>query len=438
MKTHMLAGSACLLLALAIGSTDALAQASRQGASAVTLIAAGDVEWSGRDLNERDTTRVVFDNGGKNLMEGGWFPIPRLLGTGEIARRRAAKDPLMVRIDSADRAEAIEAEGFPLGAAREKSGTYYGGLKTHGLKFNSTKEWARYPFLKIGPVLRSADIAFVNLETPLTDRPHIASGLFRTPTSFANGMKFGGVTVASIANNHSLDDERQGVIDTRDALVRVGILPVGGGKNLEEARQPVIIERKGIRFAFLAYTQYTNNGLQGFARPTNAGPVPMDPRIIKEDIRRVRNKVDYVILSLHWDTFKFDTTQQQDLHPDAVAFGHEMIDAGADVILGHHAHVPRAVEVYKGKPIYYCMANLIFSFGLPQWRDSHLARITFTKDAIQKAEVLPIAGRMKELAQPYLLTGERANAALVNLQEISKPLGTQLDIVGDTGVLRLR
>jgi poly-gamma-glutamate capsule biosynthesis protein CapA/YwtB (metallophosphatase superfamily) len=249
--------------------------------------------------------------------------------------------------------------------------------------------------------------------------------------------------VASTANNHALDSERQGLVDTKAALRRAGIAPVGTGQNLDDARKPVIIQRNGLRFAFLAYSQYVNNrtgnvwdGLDGFATSTRPGVTPLDPAIIKEDIRRVRDKVDYVILSFHWDIYAMDTSNDQYLHPRAVAFAHEMIDAGADCILGHHPHVPRAVELYHGKPIYYCMGHLIFSFSLSNWRDNYLPRVTFTKSGITRAEVLPVSGIGRELAQPFVLEAARAQSALRNLQQISAPLGTTLDIAGDTGVLR--
>src|SRR5262245_51065270 len=102
--------STCLLLTLAVGSTCALAQASRPAKPVVTLIAAGDVEWSVRDINEPEAARIVYDNGGRNLNEGGWFPIPRLLTSNDMAKRRAANDPLMKRVDSADLADAIASE----------------------------------------------------------------------------------------------------------------------------------------------------------------------------------------------------------------------------------------------------------------------------------------------------------------------------------------
>jgi len=410
------------------------------------LVAAGDVEWSGRGGGRpaAKSGGVVYDDEGKELVQGGWQPIPRFLTPADITRLRAQNDPLIARLDSIRRDQA-SANARAYGTTPEHLGDPSRGRQVFSIDFDSAGEWARDPFQKIGALFRSADIGFVNLETPLSDRPYLIAGLFRTPTAFAEGMKGAGITVASIANNHSLDAERQGLIDTRDALLRAGIAGVGGGENLEEARKPVILERNGVRFAFLAYTQYVNNttgsawdGATGFAGPENAGVAPMDPAIIKEDIGRVRARADHVILSFHWDIYSFDPAKNHYLHPRAVAFAHEMIDAGADVILGHHPHFVRAVEVYRGKPILYSMSHLIFSLSYPRWKDNYVARLTFSKGRVEMLELLPVAGIGRDVTQPYLLQGERAHALLRLLQELSSELGTSIDVVGDKGVVRLR
>ncbi len=400
--------------------------AQAQRTQVVTLVAAGDVEWSGTNLGSSGS--IVMDNEGRTLLEGGWQPIPRFLSNERMAELAAAGSPLVTRITK-EREEAY-------GASREHLSTTYAQLKAHDLDFASTEEWARFPFQKIAPVFRAADIAFVNLESPLSDRAH-RTGIFRTPTAFADGLQFAGIDVVSTANNHALDTGRQGLFDTKAALIQAGMAPFGSGENLEDARRPAVVERNGVTFAFLAYAQYENSGTIGFATPDRAGVVPLDPDIIKEDIARVRSEVDHVILSFHWDIYHFDVSRSHELHPRAVEFAHEMIDAGADAILGHHPHVPRAVEVYRGRPIFYSMGHLIFSFGLPQWGDNYLARVQFSKQRVERVEVLPVAGRWDDLAQPYLVEGGRARALLNKLQALSGHLGTSIRIDGDVGILEI-
>jgi len=118
-----------------------------------------------------------------------------------------------------------------------------------------------------------------------------------------------------------------------------------------------------------------------------------------------------------------------------VTFARDIIDAGADVILGHGPHLPRAIEVYNGKPIFYSMGHLFFSINLPHWMDNYVPRVEFSKNAIESLEIIPVAGTGRGLGQPYPLTGKRAKAALDNLQGLSEELGTKIAIRGDRGFL---
>src|SRR5690606_34902650 len=153
-------------------------------------------------------------------------------------------------------------------------------------------------------------------------------------TALADALRWAGIDVVSIANNHAFDAEEMGLFDTIDALARAGVGRVGGGRDLEDARRPFVIERNGIRFAFLGYTQFVNGGPSAFALPNRSGVVPLNPLVIKEDIRRVRDQVDYVVVSFHWSR-----ENTQEIHEEDRKFAHEIIDAGADIILGHHPHV---------------------------------------------------------------------------------------------------
>lgn len=184
--------------------------------------------------------------------------------------------------------------------------------------------------------------------------------------------------------------------------------------------------------AFLGYARAINIvGSSGFAQPDQSGVLPMDPLLIAEDIRRVRDQVDYVILSLHWAI-----ENSSDTHPDARRFAYEMIDAGADMILGHHPHVPRGVEVYDGKVIFYSLGNYTFGHNHTYWGDGYVGRLTLGPDGVTQVDILPIAGQGNDLAQPFLLEGARAQAVLEDIQTRSAALDTPMEIVGDIGVIR--
>jgi poly-gamma-glutamate synthesis protein (capsule biosynthesis protein) len=112
-----------------------------------------------------------------------------------------------------------------------------------------------------------------------------------------------------------------------------------------------------------------------------------------------------------------------------------MIDAGASAILGHHSHIPRGVEYYKGRPILYSLAHLIFSGAHPSWVDNFVARLIIEKHAISRVEIIPVSGKMKDLGQPHVLQHARATQMLSHLQSISRGLGGAMRIDNDIGVL---
>ena len=366
----------------------------------VILIVGGDIEWS----RQTKAPGIAFDL--EDRMPGDWVPIPHVVTP-----------------------ESIESLESAWGRELETPESHHVRAIHYGLEFDSVEEMARYPFLRIAPVLRDADIAFANLETPLSDAAR-NRGAFRTPTAFADGLRWAGIDIVSTANNHALDADGQGLADTKQALWRAGIGAVGTGANLEDARRPFIIEKNGIRLAFLAYTWSVNGGRAGFALADYPGAVPLDPDIIKEDIERVRDDVDYVAVSFHWAI-----ENSQETHPAARVFARDILDAGADVVIGHHPHVPRGVEVYDGKVIFYSLGNFVFGHNHTYWMDNYLGRLTLARGGIRKVEILPIAGRGNGLSQPYVLSGENAQELLEDVRARSAELDTRMEIRDAVGVI---
>lgn len=368
-------------------------------AQEITLIAGGDIEWS----RITKAPGIYYDSKKKVLRENILVRVCR-----KLKIETSKKDWIPVPYVS-----SVQSKLFlenKLGRKLENSKSHHISSIRYGLKLNSAKDTVLYPFQKIASVLRKADIAFANLETPLSDQGRY-SGQFRTPTSFVEGLKWAGIDVLSTANNHALDAEGIGLVDTKNALQRANIGAVGSGRNLADARLPFIVEKEGLRFAFLSYSQFVDVGSSGFALSDRSGVVPLDPFLIKEDIQRIRDQVNYVVISLHWGV-----ANKQDIHPAARKFAQTIIDAGADIILGHHPHVPRGIEVYKGKAIIYSLGNFIFGHNHKYWMDNYLARITLSFNRIEKIEILPISGQGKSLSQPYLLKGQPAHALIKNIK----------------------
>jgi len=378
-------------------------------AQEITLIAGGDVEWS-RMINK---PKYYYDSKSSvdKMRKDGWRRLSF------IASEESKSYMINTYGVDTDSPKKHHIKSIPL-----------------NLEFTTIEEEYAYPFLKIAPILKKADIAFINLETPLSDTAR-QIGAFRTSPAFAKAIKDAGIDVVSTANNHSLDAEGVGLIETKQVLLANKIEVVGTGFNLEDARKPVIIEKDNIKIAFLAYTYGVNPTRTdiGFAFYNRSGAMPLDPFLIKEDIKRVRQQVDYIVLSFHWGI-----ENKQEIHPAAIEFAHEMIDSGADVILGHHPHVPRGIEIYNGKPIVYSMGNLIFGHTHTNWKDNFLVRITFSKKKISKLEILPVAGEMYDLGQPYSLEGNRAKKLLKEIKSLSKNLNTKLTIKKNIGVIYIK
>jgi poly-gamma-glutamate capsule biosynthesis protein CapA/YwtB (metallophosphatase superfamily) len=390
--------------ALAAATILALVGAPTGHTQSLTLLAGGDIEW----LLELYSPGIYYEP------VDGWRPVPRVLTEAHRAELRERQPELLAKADD-----------------------HYHTSIRYGLRFESEQDQARHPFQRLAPLFRAADLSFANLETALSDRARPAyDKALRTPAAFADGIAWAGIDVVSIANNHAMDAEGEGLMDTMHHLREAGVGFAGGGRDLEEARRPLIVERNGVRLAILAYTQLLNYGIHGFALPRVAGVAPLDPVLVKEDIRRVRGEVDHVIVSFHWDEGgEANSSTVTDPNPRAVALAREVIDAGASIILGHHPPIPRAVEFYNGGVIFYSLGKLIFGHNHVEWTDNHLARVTIGKDRVEAVEIIPVAGEGIDMAQPYPLEDARAGAVLDDLRRRSEPFGTRVDVVGSVGWL---
>src|SRR3989344_1603375 len=190
------------------------------------------------------------------------------------------------------------------------------------------------PFQKVANLIKNVDIAFANLESPFnnTGKHFIANSLvFNADPKSADGLEFAGFDVMSTANNHSLDQGQKGLDYTIDVLTAHNTLPTGTKHSKTTFREPVI-QRNNILFGFLAYS-YTalNDGGKSTSPYINDFN---DLTKLKQDILDMKgHTADVVIVSMHAGTeYKRDPNDSQ------VAFAHAAIDAGSDLVIGHHPH----------------------------------------------------------------------------------------------------
>jgi Bacterial capsule synthesis protein PGA_cap len=251
-----------------------------------------------------------------------------------------------------------------------------------GPVYEPTEEFAEL----IAPVLRQADLRLGQCERTYSERgwaPQFASGPggqhSRLHPRLASVWKAAGFDIVSLASNHAMDWGAEALLDTVEVFHGMGKLVIGAGRDAEEARSPAIIERNGVKIAFLAYCsvlrdgQAAGEGKAGVA-PARAHtyyapeefqpgappriitvPYEEDVRAMQDDIRKAKERADAVVVSIHWGLRLVPKTICSYQPPIA----HAAIDAGADLILGHHAHSIKAVEVYKGKVCFYSIGNLM-------------------------------------------------------------------------------
>jgi poly-gamma-glutamate synthesis protein (capsule biosynthesis protein) len=212
-----------------------------------------------------------------------------------------------------------------------------------------------YPFLKIAGTVKSADIAFGNLEGPISARGSNQGSIysFRDDPKVVEGLKSAGFDALSLANNHMLDWGRESLEDTVSILKANNIEPVGAGKNYDEANKPMIKEVNGTRFIFIAYTNLLPSSFK--ASKDGAGISEFNLENIKKVIEDAKKNVDIVVVSLHWgeEYSKSPSSWQKNL-------AHAFIDSGADLIIGHHPHVVQGIEKYKNGWIAYSLGNFVF------------------------------------------------------------------------------
>ncbi len=254
-----------------------------------------------------------------------------------------------------------------------------------GQKIQKTKD-SNFPFLKIAETIRSADFAFANLENPISDRGANQGSIysFRADPETAIGLESAGFDAVSVANNHIWDWGSKALLDTINILNELDIIPLGAGENFESANAPRFFTIHNTRLAFLAFTTLYPKSLE--AGTNSIGISDPDPENIRHQIAIAKTKADLVIVSLHWgEEYQAHSNQTQQ------KLAREIIDAGANLVIGHHPHVIQEVEEYHGGYIFYSLGNFVFDQNFSEaTRRGALAQIKIKNRRIISAESIPV------------------------------------------------
>jgi poly-gamma-glutamate capsule biosynthesis protein CapA/YwtB (metallophosphatase superfamily) len=286
------------------------------------------------------------------------------------------------------------------------------------------------------------------------------------PPEAADILKNTGFDALSIANNHTMDLGAEGLFQTLGNLDRVGIAHSGGGRNIQQARKPAILERKGVKLALLSYSSVFVPGTFPAGRdkpgiatvavktsyeiPDRLSYSPgLQPRVITipsqkdvqqmtEDVRQAKAQADVVIVSCHWGFTKHANSGASSIPvEDSPLFvlnyqedvGHAAIDAGADLIFGHHTFWLQGMEMYKGKLICYCLGRLSAPYTYVDpvlGNESVILKAYIDPGSKQLTRVTLIPVRIAvESQEPYIVTASEGLDIIRELERQSKKYGTK-------------
>ncbi len=395
------AGSATILAGLTSGEIQAYDDLGRLRAS----VHAGDAVW--RLAANGDKALALADVVAWQIVPGAgpagrsWFQVPALvplpLDVTDLPATSSEGTAVLVFLGDVVPGRSMEAQLARYGPA--------------------------YPWNGVGPLLRQADLAAANLESVLTTQgqPLNKRYIIRAHPGSGQTLVEAGLDLVSLANNHALDYGQVGLDDTLSTLDALGIAVVGAGcKDGDrspsggalgdscQAGRPAIFTLNGVTVAVLGYAGAYWNGSPDM--PASNEIAWAEPVRVQADVRAARDQADVVIVILHAGV-EYATTPSA----NQVAVAHAAIDAGADLVVGHHPHVTQTVERYDSPEsedgrhglIVYSLGNAVFDIPRQAAMQGDLLRVHVTRDGLERAELWPFW--IEDAIRPRLLAGEDGN-----------------------------
>jgi hypothetical protein len=340
--------------------------------------------------------------------------------------------------------------------------------------------------------MRKADLAIANLELPLTHSNEQADKAItlKADPEIAPSLAEAGIDAVTVANNHALDFGARGLLDTLKVVKESGTIAVGGGHSLAEASQPAIVEKEGFRFAILGFSSSLPTGYAAGTNRPGIAPIRANARFFIDSItldeqpgmspwvetivneadlkdacgiiEKAKKESDYVIVNMHWGIPNgWCAAFQGPLADYQQPLAHALVDAGADIILGHHPHVIHGIEKYNNGLIAYSLGNFLFH----SMSDDHETKLTVSNrypsykvDSLEQGEareavIIEIAFENKlekkkmtnvrfrpihlnSKGEPEFLEEFAAVQVLERLQNFSKPFKVNIEVKGSMGEMK--
>lgn len=235
-------------------------------------------------------------------------------------------------------------------------------------------------------LFRQDDLTVINLECPPTTvvAPMPKTFVFRCDPAALAAARRAGVEVANLANNHAFDQGPEGLLDGLRNLRSAGIVALGAGRSEREADAPRYVDLGGWRIGLVGVGEVIDPDSQVAVGKEVGTAVGHDFRRALRAIREAARHADLVVVTIHWGV-------ELDTQPRAyqVAEAHRMVEAGADVIFGHHAHRLQPMEVYRGRPIFYGLGNFVWPRFSTAGATTAVARVVVRPDGTVHGRLLP-------------------------------------------------
>ena len=252
----------------------------------------------------------------------------------------------------------------------------------------------------VDSVFRSAQVVVGNLECPATKikAPVFKQFIFRAEPEWLYTLKQHGITHLNLANNHSIDQGREGLMDTRQNIIEAGMTPIGAGSNMTEASEPVLLVSEPRNVWLVPSLRLSLENYAFLPDKPCVSQEPMDSLLERVYRLRRADSTAVIIVSLHWGgehTLQPVPLQRMEAH--------NLIRAGADILVCHHTHTLQTIEDYHGKMIYYSIGNFIFDQQKPINSRACIVSLHIKKDGLQ-VKTIPISIRR---CVPYITTDDR-------------------------------
>lgn len=282
-----------------------------------------------------------------------------------------------------------------------------------GTKMAEAKDYT-LPFIPTAGILSAADITIGNLESPFYNQgPRQTAGMvFKAEPEAIAGLQLAGFDVLTLANNHMLNQGEAGLKYTLDYLKGKQIATIGAGSDFIVAHEGIIKEVNDLKFGFLGYS-YSSYHDQLEQKNVVAG---MNVEQLKKDVINLKTRADIIVVVLHaGEEYTNQPNQAQ------VNFAHAAIEAGADLVIGHHPHWPQIVETYQGKWIFYSLGNFVFD---QEWsretKEGLILSAAWSNSKLSELKLIPVV--IENYSTPRLATTQES-------KEILDKIGLKSDVV---------